>query len=291
MAGLVAGGAALVPFRHARLTVSDRPRPHARIGRHGHPLPPRGLPRAAVRGAGRPPGGHTPAGLAGEADRARHGHQQVLPRRRRASCPNQYDAPPQPGRLRRPSRRIADRWRTTWHTACSARARHERYTLVARPRVQILSDPSVPRRRRPRGGQRRRRRGCAASGTTSPRRRRRTRWSSRGPASDAPPPDSAQRAYLLVQTDGAPPVQFDLGGALISIGRASDNDVIVDDPLVSRHHCQLKLQHGAYGFADLGSRNGSWVNGAAGQRGRAGAGRPDPHRHRRTSSSRCADDR
>jgi pSer/pThr/pTyr-binding forkhead associated (FHA) protein len=56
-------------------------------------------------------------------------------------------------------------------------------------------------------------------------------------------------------------VQFDLGGPLISIGRASDNDVIVDDGLVSRHHCQLKLQHGAYSFADLGSRNGSFVNG------------------------------
>jgi pSer/pThr/pTyr-binding forkhead associated (FHA) protein len=76
-------------------------------------------------------------------------------------------------------------------------------------------------------------------------------------------PDSATRAYLLVSTEGQPPVQFDLGGPLIGIGRASDNDVIVDDPLVSRHHCQLKLQHGAYGFADLGSRNGSYVNGQA----------------------------
>jgi pSer/pThr/pTyr-binding forkhead associated (FHA) protein len=37
--------------------------------------------------------------------------------------------------------------------------------------------------------------------------------------------------------------------------------VILDDPQVSRHHCQLKLQHGAYGFVDLGSRNGSSVNG------------------------------
>ena len=91
--------------------------------------------------------------------------------------------------------------------------------------------------------------------------RRPTRSSSPGPAHDAPTPDAAPRAYLLVQTDGAPPVQFDLGGALISIGRASDNDVIVDDPVVSRHHCQLKLQHGAYSFADLGSRNGSLVNG------------------------------
>ena len=74
-------------------------------------------------------------------------------------------------------------------------------------------------------------------------------------------PDSARRAYLLVSTRGSRPVQFDLGGALIGIGRASDNDVIVDDPMVSRHHCQLKLQHGAYSFADLGSRNGSTVNG------------------------------
>jgi pSer/pThr/pTyr-binding forkhead associated (FHA) protein len=31
--------------------------------------------------------------------------------------------------------------------------------------------------------------------------------------------------------------------------------------MVSRHHCQLKLQHGAYSFTDLGSRNGSYVNG------------------------------
>ena len=81
------------------------------------------------------------------------------------------------------------------------------------------------------------------------------------PGTEPASPSSATRAYLLVQTDGAPPVQFDLGGPLISIGRASDNDVIVDDGLVSRHHCQLKLQHGAYSFADLGSRNGSSVNG------------------------------
>ena len=74
-------------------------------------------------------------------------------------------------------------------------------------------------------------------------------------------PESARRAYLLVSTRGSRPVQFDLGGPLIGIGRASDNDVIVDDPMVSRHHCQLKLQHGAYGFTDLGSRNGSLVNG------------------------------
>jgi len=141
-----------------------------------------------------------------------------------------------------------------------SRARHERYTLVARPRVKILADRSVPRRDvrvaanviDDEGARLRDDKPVPASSDTVVFDR---------PGADAPPPESAQRAYLLVKTDGAPPVQFELGGALIGIGRASDNDVIVDDALVSRHHCQLKLQHGAYGFADLGSRNGSFVNG------------------------------
>jgi hypothetical protein len=140
------------------------------------------------------------------------------------------------------------------------RARHERFTLVARPRVRILSDKGISRRDvqvaanvvDDEGSRVRDERPVPASSQTMVFAR---------PGHEVASPESGQRAYLLVMTDGAPPVQFDLGGALISIGRASDNDVIVDDPQVSRHHCQLKLQHGAYGFADLGSRNGSFVNG------------------------------
>ncbi|MEO8246692.1 MAG: DUF3662 and FHA domain-containing protein [Chloroflexota bacterium] len=142
-----------------------------------------------------------------------------------------------------------------------AHARHERYTLVARPRVTLIPDAGVPRGDvrvaanvvDERGDRLKEDRPMPASSDTMIFQRA---------AQDAAP-DSARRAYLLVSTDGQPAVQFDLGGALIGVGRASDNDVIVDDPLVSRHHCQLKLQHGAYGFADLGSRNGSFVNGQA----------------------------
>jgi len=140
-----------------------------------------------------------------------------------------------------------------------ARARHRQYRLVAKPRVQLLSSPGVPR-----GEVRVAARLTDAGGAPPPA-------EPGAPTSSAtmvlarkgfevPPPDSATRAYLLVDTPGATPVTFDLGGPLIAIGRASDNDVIVDDPQVSRHHCQLKLQHGAYGFTDLGSRNGSMVN-------------------------------
>ena len=141
-----------------------------------------------------------------------------------------------------------------------ARARRERYTLVARPRVRIMADNGT-RRGEVRvaanvvddaGARIRDAEPMPASSDT---------MVFRHPAEAAAAPESARRAFLMVSTRGGPPVHFDLGGPLISIGRASDNDVIVDDPMVSRHHCQLKLQHGAYSFADLGSRNGSRVNG------------------------------
>lgn len=141
-----------------------------------------------------------------------------------------------------------------------ARARRERYTLVARPRVRIMTDEATRRGEvrvaanvvDERGARLREAQPMPASSDTMVFDR---------PAAAASAPDSATRAYLLVSTRGGAPVQFDLGGPLISVGRASDNDVIVDDPSVSRHHCQLKLQHGAYGLFDLGSVNGSLVNG------------------------------
>lgn len=69
------------------------------------------------------------------------------------------------------------------------------------------------------------------------------------------------RATLLVRTGKGDPVRFELSAPLIGIGRDHDNDLIVDDPGVSRHHCQLKLQQGLYALTDLGSSNGTAVNG------------------------------
>lgn len=142
----------------------------------------------------------------------------------------------------------------------AARARREHYHLVARPSVSLVADPAVPR-----GDVRVAANVVDVAGEPSaepmPAQASEQTMVLARPGHELATPDSASRAFLLVHTDGAPRVRFDLGGALISIGRASDNDVIVDDPEVSRHHCQLKLQHGAYSLADLGSRNGSWING------------------------------
>ncbi len=48
---------------------------------------------------------------------------------------------------------------------------------------------------------------------------------------------------------------------VISIGRALDNDVIIEDPRVSRHHAQLRRRYGRYVLYDLGSSGGTQING------------------------------
>jgi hypothetical protein len=52
-----------------------------------------------------------------------------------------------------------------------------------------------------------------------------------------------------------------LDGTLITIGRADDNELVLDDARVSRHHARLRVRHGMLVLMDLGSRNGVRVNG------------------------------
>ncbi|GHH14425.1 FHA domain-containing protein [Streptomyces lanatus] len=48
----------------------------------------------------------------------------------------------------------------------------------------------------------------------------------------------------------------------VRIGRAADNDLVIDDLIVSRHHAELHaLPDGTYEIADLGSHNGTYLNG------------------------------
>ncbi|EDY60325.1 MULTISPECIES: FHA domain-containing protein [Streptomyces] len=48
----------------------------------------------------------------------------------------------------------------------------------------------------------------------------------------------------------------------VRIGRADDNDLVIDDLVVSRHHAELRaLPDGSYDIADLGSHNGTYLNG------------------------------
>ena len=51
------------------------------------------------------------------------------------------------------------------------------------------------------------------------------------------------------------------GAKTIRIGRSEDNDVVVDDPTVSRHHARITCQDGKYTIEDLGSTSGIRVAG------------------------------
>jgi hypothetical protein len=54
---------------------------------------------------------------------------------------------------------------------------------------------------------------------------------------------------------------FSLTQAIITIGRKKDNQLVLDDPHVSRRHAQLRAISGQYHFFDLSSTGGSEING------------------------------
>ncbi len=54
---------------------------------------------------------------------------------------------------------------------------------------------------------------------------------------------------------------LELKEAVLSIGRAVDNDVILEDRRVSRHHAQLRRRYGRYILYDVGSSGGTSING------------------------------
>ncbi|MFI5352558.1 MAG: FHA domain-containing protein [Candidatus Binatales bacterium] len=53
--------------------------------------------------------------------------------------------------------------------------------------------------------------------------------------------------------------RFDLRGGVTRLGRALDNDVVVDDSSVSRYHANIRSHDGAFELVDLNSRNGTFV--------------------------------
>jgi pSer/pThr/pTyr-binding forkhead associated (FHA) protein len=46
----------------------------------------------------------------------------------------------------------------------------------------------------------------------------------------------------------------------LSVGRKADNDIVIDNPAISGHHCKISVQGGTYFVEDLESTNGTFVN-------------------------------
>lgn len=71
---------------------------------------------------------------------------------------------------------------------------------------------------------------------------------------------------LLVIKGPARPVRLPFAKAAIQIGRGPWNDLVVDDPKVSKRHCRIERMGDHLVLTDLGSANGTFVNGEKVQR-------------------------
>src|SRR6266542_5391230 len=68
-------------------------------------------------------------------------------------------------------------------------------------------------------------------------------------------------ARLVLTCDGVDLVMHELVGDVITIGRASLNHIVIDNPAVSTQHAILARFDDSYRLKDLHSTNGTQVNG------------------------------
>ena len=163
-------------------------------------------------------------------------------------------------------------------------ARTRRYTLVDRPRVALLADPTVQRTdirviarfADPIAGHDRP--AAHDSGATTddaqPSPKLGLRSGESHPRAEGgsvafhsdtmvftvPRPSAPAARLRVIARDGDEQVhEFD--GSGLTIGRSADNDLVLSDSRVSRHHARISGRRGTLVYSDLGSTNGSRVNG------------------------------
>jgi pSer/pThr/pTyr-binding forkhead associated (FHA) protein len=65
---------------------------------------------------------------------------------------------------------------------------------------------------------------------------------------------------LLLKFNAAVIKEIPFDKDAISVGRKPDNDVVVDNPAISGHHCKIAKNGDVYVLEDLDSTNGTYVN-------------------------------
>ena len=78
--------------------------------------------------------------------------------------------------------------------------------------------------------------------------------------SDEPVPSPPPKARLLVRQQGIEQIVV-MSNAEAVLGRLPDNEVVISDPLASRKHARIVREGGGFWVEDLGSKNGTSVNG------------------------------
>ena len=68
-------------------------------------------------------------------------------------------------------------------------------------------------------------------------------------------------AEIIVKLGGNVVQKYIFDKEVISIGRARDNDIVIENLSVSRNHSRIRLKDDRYILTDLNSANGTYVNG------------------------------
>jgi pSer/pThr/pTyr-binding forkhead associated (FHA) protein len=76
-----------------------------------------------------------------------------------------------------------------------------------------------------------------------------------------PIPTGKPLATLRIKRGQAKGKRFSVLGPTVTMGRAEFNDVVIDDPSISAAHARLDLNEGIWSLTDVGSTNGTTVDG------------------------------
>jgi hypothetical protein len=193
-----------------------------------------------------------PAEIAKRLERAMEAQQTISVRR--VIVPNVYRAflNPQDFAAFQPIRAEMEREMATY---LAELAQERSFTMLEHPRVTLAGDADVPRR----GIQVIAETVGAPPATAGDRTQIFQPPAGAGPAPGGPAAPAQPRARLLLATPGGTHV-IPLESTQLTIGRGLNNDVILEDTRVSRHHAQLRYRARRFWIADLGSTNGTFVN-------------------------------
>lgn len=74
-------------------------------------------------------------------------------------------------------------------------------------------------------------------------------------------PPKKEKAFLILKAGVGEGTKFSLGDQGAIIGRRRTNEIYIDDANVSRSHASIDYSEGCHYITDLGSTNGTFVNG------------------------------